>query len=512
MKLKRIFASLLSLGLLLSPISLQADEIVAVASDNSAYTSYKGAWAAAQSGLKVTMMEDWNLEDRLVVEENQNVTIEMNGFKINRNLYDDESYGGEVIYLSENSTLTLTGNNYKDTQINFKGYNESTDPSDLTITSGGLVTGGYSKNGAGGIHMKSGSKLYLENVAVAGNSSTLHNTNGGGININNDDCQLHMTNAQICYNHSGYGAGIYVAGENEQIVMDASSISNNYATKDGGGIYSNKDATYITMTNGSSIKNNYASTDGGGIYFDNPYCQVRSPDKSAEISNNTALTNGGGVCYGQSSRGDTQIIENVTFDSNIAQYKGGAIYALQEDLTFKDCTFTKNGTTQGYGGAIYVDAKNVLIDGCTIQENVASEAGGGVCVQNLKDVYISGKTIIENNIRTDGSNDDVFLSKMWWTQSYVSGTPESGSRIGIRCDNERQVGIDQTEDNGSFFADEDGFKITYKDGKLYKESGSILGSIFGNANLGAAIVVIVGIAAVGAVAFVFDKKKKHGEA
>jgi hypothetical protein len=82
MRLKKILFSILSLGLILSPMSIQADEIVAVASDNSAYTSYKGAWAAAKTGLKITMMQDWNIEDRLVVDENQNVTIEMNGYKI----------------------------------------------------------------------------------------------------------------------------------------------------------------------------------------------------------------------------------------------------------------------------------------------------------------------------------------------------------------------------------------------------------------------------------------------
>ena len=283
MKLKRIFVSLLSLGLLLSPISIQADEIVAIASDNSAYTSYKGAWAAAKTGLKITMMEDWNLGARLIVPEGVSVVIEMNGCKITRNLEGSSDGNGEVILLKENSSLTLTGNNYKDTQFTFKGYDKSENLTDLTLVSGGLVTGGASLNGAGGIHMDKGAQLDLENVAVAGNKTTIGLVrNGGGINMNDDNCKLTMTNAIVGYNQADKGGGIYVAGENTYITMKGSSICNNYAYDDGGGIYSNKDATYITMNEGSYISDNYSSGEGGGIFLDNPYCQVLSADGKAK--------------------------------------------------------------------------------------------------------------------------------------------------------------------------------------------------------------------------------------
>ena len=227
--------------------------------------------------------------------------------------------------------------------------------------------------------------------------------------------------------------------------------------------------------------------------------------------NNTAKFNGGGICYGSSSRGDTQIVENVTFDSNVSENKGGAIFADQNNLTIKDCTFERN-SADGYGGAIFLNADKVHVTNCCIQINKAGEAGAGIYVPNTRDLYINGKMIVEYNTRTDSTKDDIFLSKVWFTDAYISGTPDEGSRVGIRCDDERQVGIDQTEDNGCFFSDEDGFKITYKDGKLYKESGSELGSIFGNANLGAAIVVIVGITAVGVGVLIFNKKKNHGKA
>ena len=511
MKLKKIFASLLSLGLILSPIRVFADDdIVAVASDNSAYTSYKGAWAAATSGLKVSMLQDWNISSRLVVPEGANVTVEMNGCKINRNLGSECEMDGEVIYLSKNSTLTLSGENYKNTQFSFKGYDQKSNLSDQNITSGGLVTGGASSNGGGGIHMKEGSKLYLNNVAIAGNYSGQLNKEGGGININNEDCQVHMTNSIIAYNKATCGGGIYVAGENEQIVMDASSICHNYSYHEGGGIYSNKDATYITMINNSSINDNTAGQEGGGIYFDNPYCQVRSSDGTGKISNNTTSRSGGGIYFCNSSRGDTQIVENITLESNEASSCGGAIYANQEDLTIKDCILSKNYAS--YGGAIFVAADDTHVKDCTIQENIASKEGGGINVSNLTDVYLDGKMIVDNNLRSDASKDDVFLGKTWPSQAYISGTPSSESHVGIRCDNERKVGINQTEDNGSFFSDEDNYKITYKDGNLYKESGSVLGAVFGNANLGAAIVVIGGIAAIGVIALIISKKKNHVEA
>ena len=490
MKLKKIFASLLSLGLILSPLSVCAQENTAVAQSEDGtqtYANFDLAWSAAENGEKIVLLQDWDLTDRIYVAENLSISIELNGHKINRHLDGNEQNDGEVIYLSENATLTLTGNNQKDTQFKFKGYDGSNDLIDITYNTGGLVTGGASSNGAGGIHMKKASKLYLENVAVAGNKGAgIFTHDGGAINMNKDDCQVHMENSSLCFNEAGEGGGIYVGGKNAQIIMDASSINNNYSTNNGGAIYSDEDDTSIIMKNGSSIKDNSTVNFGGAIYFDNSYSLIMATDTASEISNNHAGSDGGGIYYSTTFLDGKHIVEDLTFDSNKSNASGGAMYVLQN---------------------------NVSINNCTIKNNVSKNSGGGIYVDHSNDIYLRGMMYVENNTSSNGTKDDVYLDASGLQHAYISGTPDSGSRVGINSLHDGKVCINQTIDNGVFFVDDsDSYYLGYNDGKLYKISGSPLGSIFGNANLGIAVVVMAGIAVVGIVILIISKRKNHLEA
>ncbi len=107
MKLKKIFGCVLSLGLLLSPISVHAEEdagIVAYSmdpNDNRAFTSIIDAWDAACDGTLIYLNKDWELSSRLILYSGNNATLNLNGHSITRMLDDYES-DGEVIYMNEN--------------------------------------------------------------------------------------------------------------------------------------------------------------------------------------------------------------------------------------------------------------------------------------------------------------------------------------------------------------------------------------------------------------------------
>ena len=513
MKFNKILAGLFSLGLILSPMCVYADESSVVAQNEDGtqtYTDYTSAWNAAQEGTKIVMTSDWDIGDRLVILEGKTVTIEMNGYKINRNLYD-EIDDGEVIYLNKNSTLTLTGNNCPNKEIEFKGYNRSYKQTDLSLTCGGMVTGGASKSGAGGIHMKSGTTVNLENVAIAGNSSFAESTGGGGINMNNSDCTLNMKRSMVAYNYGYYGAGIYTDGENAYINMSESSqVANNCAIYGGGGFYLDQDAAYIMLDSYSKILNNRSVNCGGGIEANYPYFQIVSNDSTGEIDGNTSMGMGAGIFVDNTSRyGTYSKIKNITFYSNYSDSKGGAIYDTQDNLTIENCTFEENRAKKG--GAIFLN-KTLDISNSTITNNKATEQGGGVFVDNYEDMNVSGTMIIENNTSGDDSKDDVFLeSGFMWVYAFVSGTPEAGSRIGIRSSDERKVATKQTENNGSFFSDEDGYILKYSLGSIYKASGST-GSVFGSGNTMIAVSVMAGIVVVGVICLVIHKKKNHEEA
>ena len=541
MKLKKIVLIFFVLGWIMNPICIYADESVVAQSQDGTktYTDYESAWIDAQNGTTIVMLNDWNLRNRLIVEEGKTVHIEMNGYKMNRHSLDQIQDDGEVIRLNKNSTLTLSGNMNPEKIISFDGYKASA-YTDLSIQSGGLVTGGSNYNGAGGIHMLENTTLYLDHVAVAGNNSgSPLSYSGGGINMYDDNCTIHMTDAYVSYNTSRFGGGIGVTGDYGAIDMNDSSIDGNYASQMGGGIYCGGSDFSIHMSNNSTINANQTHVKGAGIYCGQD-CEITSADATAEISKNVVYTSDdyGGAIYSE----DYLKLEGITFDSNSSVYEGGALYIKSnlnskkgEGATIENCQFYRN--TSKYGGAIYLDAENCKISNCFFQENIAKKEGGaiyncddnnilenctitnnsakleggGIYVNEKHDITLSGQLIIKNNYRAENTQDDLFLEKTWYSTAYIKGEISSDSSVGIRTadDGITQIGTDIPSDcSKSFFLNDTGiYYIEYKDNKLYKSSSSPLSSIFGNANLGAAVIVMVGIVVVGVICLGIHKKK-----
>ncbi len=520
MKLKKILVSVLSLGLLLSPISVQAEDTdyVAFSRDsnvNQNYTSIDEAWEDACYGKSVYLLKDWNMSSRLIVPEGQEVKLDLNGHMINRQLSECQS-DGEVIYLSKNSSLTLSGS--KKNTFNVKNYKEDYSGNQrVDVTTGGVITGGMSSNGAGGIHMKENSSLILDHVGVVGNRSSGNWVEyGGGIKMNGDACTVTLNNgAMVSYNEASLGGGIYVNGQECHITINASEISSNYALSNGGGIYSNCDATYIELKNNGIIKDNKAAYCGGGVFFFNSYNHITSEDATGKISSNLVEGNsengvkGGGIFYGAVVfKTNTATITNVTIENNTANQSreksyGGGIYADLENVEITNCTINKNYAR--YGGGLYINDDGTTLKNTKIINNNAIKDGGGVYVDSLYDLNISGNMIIKNNTNYDGERSNIFLQNGDFTRAYVSGTPSSGSEVGLTGDGSCKVGIKQTENNNSFFADNNGsYHIEYDDGKLYQREGAT-GSIFGNKNVGVVCLIVVGVAVIG---FIVYKKKK----
>ena len=518
MRLKRILASLFSLSLVLSPIHVYAEETI-YASDYSGnqFNTIDSAWQAACSGTPITMLADWNLTDRLELDEGKTVTIEMNGFKIDRGL-SESIMNGEVIYMDKNSKLTLTG--ILDNSFEVKKLNEDTNGNvSTTVSIGGLVTGGASKNGGGGIHMKKGCQLTLDHVGVMGNSSETYSASGGGIFTDGDDCEINLNNgSQVSYNYAQRnGGGIYVNNEDTYITLNNSEISYN-KSHDGGGIYSDDDATRITLDNHSKIDNNSAYA-GGGIYFNDSYSLVQSNDSTGMISNNKVCskaeeTYGGAIFYVYVFIADhVGEVKNITFENNEAtttysatQGQGGAICCHIKNLTISNCTFKNNVADKG--GALSVGDDNMTIKDCTIENNTANINGGGIFVEKQTDLNLEGSLKVQNNtLSTDDSKNDIYLDHDSYATSHVSGTPSKGSSVGILGSGEIQVGINQSEDNGSFFCDAGNYYLELDGNALYQKL-SVTGSIFGNGNTIIALCVMLGVGVIGAVILVVNKKKK----
>ncbi len=447
---KRILGFLLALIMAVLPVMqalpVYADNTVMATSEDGSATYYSvgDAWRAAGSGTKIVLQTDW-VCDRLVVDSNKEIYVNMNGHSISRKNLSEGKKDGEVFCLYDGAKLTLTGGDAKRT-FEYTGYSVKTGGSEkMTVTSGGLVTGGKSTNGGGGIHMNAGSELTLDNVAVNGN---------------------HAEENSWWLGYTAKGGGIKVNGDNAKITLQNNAeIAHNYADKDGGGIYNNGYTTTIIIKGNSSIHDNSGES-GGGIFCNFTGFSIIS-DGTGSISNNKSRTNGDGgggiyIAKNSGSISNSGVVSGLTFDGNATVENGGAIFNEQEAIAIESCVFKNNEAKRG--GGLYNKNDVNSISGCTFTNNKASVGGGGIFAYSDHMFTLNGKLIIKDNTRGDGTADDLYLDENGNNFSYIKGSVTSKSEIGIRIANpgEKRIGNSDTfflQD--AFFCDYDGYHIEY---------------------------------------------------
>ncbi len=505
MNKKKILSILFAGVLCLSPVGVKAAQMYAENEDGTkVYTSIDDAWDAAQNGTKIIMSCDWNLSSRLVLDSDKTATIEMNGHKISRNLTSAKT-NGEVIKLCSNSKLNLNGKKAPNTYFSFTGYSNGISTQCATH-SGGLITGGYSTNGGGGIHMKSGSKLMLNSVSISGNKSNRSmgsDGHGGAIYMDGEDDVVSLVDSEITFNAAQRdGGAIYIDDKNNHVLLERSEIVNNsaganlqlddstgrggaiaiyandaniymqdnskiddnYANSYGGGIYSNGKETQISVK-ASSISYNRSDNNGGAIYFNYSEFVLTSIGQGAQISHNSAQSDDwGGAIYAARSTFsyNSGKIEGITFDSNSA-YIGGALNIHQEGVKVTDCTFTNNSAD--FAGAIHIANDFFTLENSTIQNNTTKKStSGAVYVDSYNDISLKGIVNITDNPNSElGTNSDLRLGSIPATDAYILQTPKDPSRIGIFVTENRTLGKKQNENAPNvYFADNsDDYAITY---------------------------------------------------
>ena len=354
-----------------------AQETGYVAQVNSVqYQNYEDAWAAVQGNGTITMLDNWIINDLLTVDENATVTVNMNGFMINRGLNSPED-SGQVFLVKPNAVLNIIGQN--DSQTEHKGtiqnnvwhYNEN---GNYTIN-GALITGGYNANGGGAIHIQKNAQVNINNVTIAGNIS-LHSKGAGAIRLQGDNARMTISDSEICYNKAGAGGGgaIRVEGVDANVQILGTKINNN------------------VVTNGSC--------DGGAIQINNGTVSIaRSSYRVSEISFNSAARNGGAIYI---SNGNLLLHENTIISRNIAGKEGGAVYVDSgADVVEIKGIFTGNHAVED-GGAIYVnsvinDQRGARISNAEFLGNSSGLHGGAIYVDKDDTVYFSGKVITSGN-------------------------------------------------------------------------------------------------------------------
>ena len=378
----------------------------------------------------VTLNKDYTVPEDEGVWSRQDVNILLRSAQ--DSTYTIKRLGTRLIFYVSNNckmkteNIILDGNN--DGELTFLSEN-----GELTLDKGTVVQNFIDVPSADGpaIYMTGNSTLNIEDgVTIQNNAGS---SMGGVIGDNSKDTTININGGTFTGNSSAKWGG--VIGSFGKVNINGGKFSGNSANSQGGVIYSNGTLTINSGTfegnqspysggvvavgskaklnvNGGTFKGNSGKF-GSAIYTSNT---KKAEIKNAVIENNAS---GFGAMY---FNGGSAIVEDVTFNNNLAFNRGSAIYNRDANVAVNKSTFKDNGEmtdedgtyTCVHGGAIAVEKLNsdetkLTVVGSTFEGNKAEKDGGAIhtsdsnyanTVDTTKDyqvLNIDNATVFKNN-------------------------------------------------------------------------------------------------------------------
>ena len=242
---------------------------------------------------------------------------------------------------------------------------------------------------------------------------------------------------------TGEGGGIRVgssSGQQARLTINDSTLDGNEAAF-GGGI----SADQVSVTS-STISNNTATSDGGGIFTGS---RGGANIQQSSIFDNTAGRRGGGIrSTGLAS------INNSTISGNSAASEGGGGIAQQGDYLSIDSSTISGNTSESYGGGVFVDQGGLLITSTTVTQNTTSTIGGGGGVAFINGSQEAGllSSIVSGNSDPNGHNNldgsGTYMSSYGFFSGYSSMIGSGDSVYGPDHLFSNAPGLGELSDNG----------------------------------------------------------------
>jgi len=376
-------------------------------------------------------------KDGAVKIKNKNITIDLNGHKIDRQRGTPDGKDGRLFEISEVAFVTIKN---------------------------GTLMGGHGDDG--GCIFIDTAYVQLEDVIVTGNYSS---DDGGAIWAKSG--QVNIFGGQVTNNScDGDGGAVYVENSSFFQTRDA-KFSGNKAEDDGGFLYA--DESYYDFMN-CDIRENYAVGNGGaicidGVIEDEDYHAIGS----TVFTENNADKSGGAIYINDG----LLLVIACTFDCNWSDDNGGAIYAEDSDMMItskiiRDTgevvpTVFKGNQAPNSGGAVMFYGGEYELESTVLDRNYANGSGGAVYINNDSDVSFLDATFTANKtlgnggaILVGGDDNKVVLKGMFTIKDNTSD--KQGPNVFIRGDT--KLTCDKIEE-GSII----GISLDKGDGKFTKD-------------------------------------------
>ena len=430
----------------------------------------------------------------------ENSTVEVKNSMIDGNTADDvpkkapnsnKGLGGGIY--SYESTLTVT-----DSTISGNEAKGST--SLIWYNSKDEISSEALGNGGGGIcAVGKKSDVTLDGVTVTGNKAT-YSKKGTGAGIEAQGGSLTVKDSTISNNEAqGNGGGIFSA-EGNVLDVSGSTIQGNKADN-GGGIHTgeardvSKTPSKATITDTRILENEaIGSGEGGGVYVGGPRADATL--KGCTVANNKSVSTGGGIA----AKLGTVTLDDTTVENNQAVNGGGLFHlgiAVPGSLTLQNGSIIRNNTASSMGGGLFLWGNvGLKSDNSEISGNKALY-GAGIAASQYTANFASPKLeLVDTKVNSNGDANTVMGGGIYAAQGvvlnakntkFLDNTAKSGGGIllwsnsSADLNNSEVSGNKATGDGGGVYIWDSTCSLTASNGTVFREnSASNGGGILNN--------------------------------
>lgn len=428
----------------------------------------------------------------------ENSTVEVKNSMIDGNTADDvpekapnsnKGLGGGIY--SYESTLTVT-----DSTISGNEAKGST--SLIWYNSKDEISSEALGNGGGGIcAVGKKSDVTLDGVTVTGNKAT-YSKKGTGAGIEAQGGSLTVKDSTISNNEAqGNGGGIFSAEGNE-LNISASTIQGNKADN-GGGIHmgeardTSKTPSKATITDTKVLENEaIGSGEGGGVYVGGPRADATL--KGCTVANNKSVSTGGGIA----AKLSTVTLDDTTVENNQAVNGGGLFHlgiAAPGSLTLQNGSVIRNNTASSMGGGLFLWGNvGLKSENSEISGNKALY-GAGIAASQYTANFASPKLeLVDTKVNNNGDASTVMGGGIYAASGvtvtskntkFLGNTAKSGGGIllylnsSADLNNSEVSGNKATGNGGGVYVFDATCSVTASNGTVFREnSGYRGGGIF----------------------------------